>query len=106
MQRVLPLVSAVALAGCATTPAGLADTRVEKTVASSKSSQAFANCVADNLPGDVQIRSEGAHYWVMIYTFDTPRHRWDFTPTTEGSVAQLRSTGLAGAMTGTVEKCA
>src|SRR3546814_3651415 len=83
------------LGGCATTPAGLQSTRVEATVSSSKSSADFATCVAEHLMGDAELRSSGDHYWVLRSVFGVPRHRRDFTPSDSGSVAELRSTGLA-----------
>lgn len=94
------------LAGCATTPAGLMDTRVETTVASSKTTAEFANCTADALAGSVDVRSQGEHYWVIRNVWGTPRHRWDFHPTETGSRAELRSTGLAGAGEDKVRDCA
>src|SRR3546814_2699983 len=94
------------LGGCATTPAGLQSTRVEATVSSSKSSADFATCVAEHLMGDAELRSSGDHYWVLRSVFGVPRHRWDFTPSDSGSVAELRSTGLAGAGQDKVRDCA
>lgn len=98
--------AALALAGCATTPAGLAETRVEKTISSEKTPEAFAVCVAENLPGSVELRSLEGRYWVLIEVFGTPRHRWDFTPSATGSIAELRSTGIAGSESGKVQDCA
>jgi len=105
MKRLI-IIAALALAGCATTPAGLSKTRVEKTIASAKPAAAFATCFAESLPGTPELRSLDGKYWVLIEVFGTPRHRWDFTPTANGSVAELRSTGLAGAESGKVERCA
>lgn len=106
MSKFLPLAALLFLCACATSPASLAQTRVEKTVLSSKSAETVATCVAENLTGDAQLRSLGDHYWVIRYTFGTPRHRWDFTNTADGSIAELRSTGLAGSGADRVEECA
>lgn len=105
-MRLLILPAVLAVAGCATSAAGLYATRVEKTVTSTKTPQSFATCVAEAFAGDVQLRSEGDHYWVLRVIMDVPRHRWDFTPTATGSLAELRSTGLAGAGEDKVRACA
>lgn len=105
-MRKIAAFAALALTGCATTPAGLADTRVEKTILSDKTPEAFAVCVAESLPGMAELRSLEGRYWVLMEVFGTPRHRWDFKPTESGSVAELRSTGLAGSESGKVERCA
>lgn len=97
---------AIAVAGCATSAGGLYKTGVKRTVLSNKPSSDFATCVAESLQGDAQLRSSGDHYWVLRMVLDVPRHRWDFTPTPEGSKAELRSTGLAGAGADKVEACA
>lgn len=104
-MKQLCIVAALALAGCATTPAGLAETRVEKSVTSQKTAQVFALCVAENVSGAI-LRDDGARYWVLLEVFGTPRHRWDFIPTETGSIAELRSTGIAGDESGSVEDCA
>jgi hypothetical protein len=105
MKR-LYILGPLALAGCATTPAGLAETRVERTIMSSKSAEEFAVCVAEHLPGGAELRSFAGKYWVLIEVFGTPRHRWDFTATENGSIAELRSTGLAGSEANKVQNCA
>lgn len=101
------LIAAVMLTGCATTPAGLSGTRVEKVIESGKTPQSFATCVAESLAGEVQLRSEGEHYWVLRIVYGVPRHRWDFTARPSGgSKAELRSTGLTGAGADKVQSCA
>ncbi len=105
-MKTAPLIIIAALAGCATSGAGLYKTDIKKTVYSEKPSSEFAVCVAEALGGSVELRSSGEHYWVMRIIFDTPRHRWDFTPVPGGSKAELRSTGLAGSGAGKVEACA
>src|SRR5690606_3908537 len=106
MRQTSLLVLSCALAGCATSSAGLYETSVKRTVLSQKSSSEFATCVAEAFTGDSQLRSSGDHFWVLRMVLDVPRHRWDFTPTPTGSKAELRSTGLAGAGTDKVESCA
>lgn len=97
---------AVCLSGCATSPAGLYATRIEKVIESPKPPNAFAICVAEVLGGDTELRSDGSHYWVMRNVAGVPRHRWDFTPQPNGSKAELRSTGIVGAGADKVQSCA
>lgn len=104
-MRTFALSLVVFAAGCASTPAGLLETRVEESIVSQKTPQNFATCVAENMAGDVELRSAEGRYWVLVSVFDTPRHRWDFSETPNGSIAELRSTGFAGAGKGTVENC-
>lgn len=101
------LLSAILLGGCATTPAGLAKTNVERTVTSEKSSANFATCAAEHFNGDVTLRSSGDHYWILISIHDYPRYRWDFRPSGAGSIAEGRSTGLTGGGTPkAIKRCA
>lgn len=97
---------ALLIAGCATTPAGLSQTRVEATVPSDKPAAAFATCVAESLAGNAELRSDGTRYWVLRSVAGTPRHRWDFIPAGDGSIAELRSTALAGGAQDKVRACA
>lgn len=105
-KQTFAILLAFALSGCATSAAGLYETSVKKTVLSSRTSQAFATCVAESLVGAAQLRSDGDHYWVLRMVLDIPRHRWDFTPTPAGSKAELRSTGFAGDGEDKVRACA
>lgn len=95
-MKQLCIIAALALAGCATTPAGLAETSLERTVSSTKTAEAFATCVAENLPGGAEMRSAEGRYWVLVKIFGSPRYRADFIPTETGSVAELRSTAATG----------
>jgi hypothetical protein len=99
------LIAALALSGCATTPAGLASTEVKKTVASAKPAKEFALCVAENLPG-ATLRDDGTRYWVLMDVFGVPRFRWDFIPTESGSIAEARSTAIGNSGAKDAEKCA
>lgn len=103
-MKQLCIIAAIALTGCATTAAGLAETRVKRTITSEKDAKAFALCVAENMTSS-EYRTDGERHWVLIQVYGVPRHRWDFTPSENGSVAELRSTGLAGAGTGDAERC-
>lgn len=86
-------IALLALSGCATSAAGLADSKVDTTVTSPKSAQAFATCVAEALVGNNQLRNDGDHYWVLrLNTFGVPISRWDFRNTQNGSTAELRAT--------------
>jgi hypothetical protein len=91
MEKTL-IIAALALAGCATTPSGVAKTEIEGTIPSAKSAQAFATCVAESLPATAQFRQNGNGY-VIVVEVGFRLFRADFTPTASGSVAELRSTG-------------
>lgn len=104
-MKQLVLIAALAVSGCATTAAGLSETRVEKTFESAKPAEAFALCAAENIASS-NMRSDGTRHWVLIEVYGVPRHRWDFTPTATGSRAELRSTGFGGSGSGAVERCA
>lgn len=102
-MRSLPILF-LALAGCATTPAALGRDEVSRTIASTKSAAVVARCAADNFPASMtSIRDLGEGRWYVILG---DRHRWDFTPTATGSVAELRSSGVMGSRSTTVERCA
>ena len=103
-MKQLLVIAALALSGCATTAASLAETRVEKTISSGKTAAKFALCAAENLTSS-EYRTDGERHWVLVQVYGVPRHRWDFVPTSDGSIAELRSTGLAGAGAGAVERC-
>lgn len=97
--------AALALAGCTTTAAGLAQTSVEKAFQSKKSAAALATCVADNSTGDADIRNDGTRYWVIVSASGIARTRWDFIPTATGSTAELRTTALIGKQWAAIEPC-
>ena len=104
-MKQLIFIAALALAGCATSPSGLASTSVESSVTSTKSAKDFAICVAESLPG-ATLRDDGTRYWVLFDVFGVPRFRWDFIPTETGSVVEIRSTAVGGAGTKEVRRCA
>lgn len=104
-MKQLCTIAALALSGCATTSAGLAETAVEQTVASPKSAEAFAVCVAESLPGGAQLRSLDGKFWVLVEVFGVPRYRADFLPTETGSIALLRSTAATGWKRSEVARC-
>ena len=103
-MRRIALIAALALAGCATTPAGLAKTNVEKTFTSTKTALAWATCVAENTP-EAELRSDGTRHWVLVSEFGVPRIRWDFIPTEGGSIVEQRTTAFIGKQSRMVEKC-
>lgn len=105
-MKAIYLTALAALSGCATTPAGLADTDVKTSIASSKTPAAFATCFAESIAGGAQLRNNGEHYWVLRMALGVPRHRWDFKPTAAGSIAELRSTGVAGSGEDKLRACA
>jgi hypothetical protein len=101
--------AAMTLGGCATSSAGLYQTKVETAIPSTKTSQQFATCVAETLQGNNPMRNDGDHYWVVrLNGFQVPIIRWDFVPKPEGgSVAELRTTlNIASAGTTKVRACA
>lgn len=99
------IIAALALGGCAVTPAGLASTEVKRTIASAKPAKDFALCVAENLP-DAEMRDDGNRYWVVFKIFDIPRIRWDFTPSGTGSIAETRSTAIGNSGAREAQACA
>lgn len=97
----------LALGGCATSAAGLAETGVKLTVPSPKTTEAFARCVAEALNAKAQIRNEGIHYWVVRYnTLGMAGSRWDFRPSGTGSIAELRAAINVNAGGDKVRSCA
>lgn len=104
-MKKITLLAALALSGCATTPAGLAQTDLEETVKSTKTAAAFATCLAENM-ASASLRNEGARYWVLVEILGTPRFRYDFTDTDKGSIAEVRSTAIGGAATKELKACA
>ncbi|MFN3943918.1 MAG: hypothetical protein ACK4K7_03165 [Allosphingosinicella sp.] len=84
---------AVLMAGCTTSAAGLERGRLRMTVDSPKSPQAFATCSADTMIGNVQLRGEGDHWWVLRFNgYGVPVTRWDFRAKPGGgTTAELRS---------------
>lgn len=109
-MRSHPLALLLILPSCAMTPAGIMRTPVETSVHSGKTAQSFAVCVSESLFGGTAnvLRSEGEHYWILRYnSYGAPVVRWDFTPTPDGSLAELRTSfqlGIAG--TDKVRACA
>ena len=104
-MRKFALIAALALAGCATTPDGLARKEVKSVIPSTKSAKEFATCVAENLPS-ASLRDDGERYWVVQDMFGFPSFRWDFIPTETGSIAETRSTALGDAGAKDAKKCA
>lgn len=106
-MRWVIVAAAVAVTGCATTPAKLATKEVKASFESAKSARDFAYCVAENLSDASGVQGEGDHYWVLIQgSFGNYFARWDFTSTKGGSKAEVRATGMATRGDGTVEDCA
>jgi hypothetical protein len=83
----------ITLGGCATSAAGLYQSKVEMTVESAKSAQSFATCSVETMIANNQLRNEGDHYWILrMNGYGVPVARWDFTNKPGGgSVAELRS---------------
>ncbi|MEO0699435.1 MAG: hypothetical protein AAFY81_06920 [Pseudomonadota bacterium] len=104
-MKQITILGALMLAACATTPAGLLDTDVEETVESTKTAASFATCVAENMSG-AALRNDGDRYWVLVEIYDIPRMRYDFRPTENGSIVEVRSTALGGAATKELKRCA
>lgn len=93
MRLLITVLACASLAGCATSPAGLYKSKVEKTFTSSKAPQAVATCAADNLKHNTQMRNDGDHYWVLRYNgYNIPQIRWDFLPREGGgTTVELRT---------------
>jgi hypothetical protein len=81
------------VSGCTMSAAGLERGRLQMTIDSTKSAKAFAECSADTMIGNNQLRGEGDHYWVLrLNGYGVPVTRWDFrTKEGGGSRAELRS---------------
>jgi hypothetical protein len=81
------------ISGCSMSAAGLERGRLQMTIDSPKSAKAFAECSADTMIGNVQVRGEGDHLWVLRFNaYGVPVTRWDFrTKEGGGSRAELRS---------------
>lgn len=104
-MKKLIAIAVVALSGCTTTAAGLAETSVEKTFQSDKTARALATCVAENSSGVVDLRDDGTRYWVIVSASGIPRTRWDMFPTGTGSTAELRTTAIVGKQWAAIEPC-
>lgn len=89
---------AVLLAGCVpVSSAGVYRTAIDLTIPSSKSSKDFALCAAQAFAGNNPVTNDGDHYWIDRLSYQgAPFARWDFRPTLNGSVAELRSVALLG----------
>lgn len=107
-MRYLAPLPLLALTGCAASSAGLYREPVEFSVASNRSAQDFATCVAEVVQGPAELRGSGGHWWVVRATgAGTPVVRWDFTDKPAGgSIAELRATAIMGAAKDKVERCA
>lgn len=93
-------------AACATTASGLAETDVERTFESAKAPQQLANCVADRLNGDTEMRNDGDHYWVIRKNgWGAAVTRWDFRPSPTGTAVELRTSIPINAGVGDVRDC-
>lgn len=108
-MRVVVLAAVLLLPGCATSAAGLADSAVEETIASSKTPREFAECSVDHMSGSTDIRGDGDHLYVLRFSgYQTPYARWDFKARPEGgSIAELRRANISvGSGSGDVRACA
>lgn len=101
------VVLALALAGCATSPASVALEPVGQTIQSAKPPEAFARCFADNLPGQIGVlrQEPDGHWLVMITEPGRILHRWDFHATQGGSYAELRSAVPLSKFVSKVQNC-
>ena len=91
-MRYLAILFAVPLSACAMSASGLYRSSVEQTFTSTRSPQSVATCVAESLNGNVQMRNDGQHYWVLRYNgYQVPQIRWDFLPTEAGTRVELRT---------------
>jgi hypothetical protein len=88
----LAVLAGLALAGCATTSAGLYESKVEMILESARPPQEVATCVVERLRWSVQMRNQGDHYWVLrLSSYGSPTVRWDFLPQDGGGTrAELR----------------
>lgn len=92
-MRFAVLAAVTMLTGCATTPAGLAESGLDLTLTSTKSPKDWAQCALANFHGMSQIDDDGTNWWIISPNgFGVPIQRWDFKPTPTGSIAELRST--------------
>lgn len=91
-MKAIILAAGLSLGGCTMSAKGLANSDLDMTVASTKSAQAFATCSAESMIGNNQLRNDGDHYWILrTNMYGVPITRWDFKPTPNGSIAELRS---------------
>tara|TARA_B100001057_G_C22352130_1_gene757521 strand:+ start:105 stop:431 length:327 start_codon:yes stop_codon:yes gene_type:complete len=92
MRAALVVLSALAVSGCATSAAGLANTAADRTLTSAKTPKEWAICAAETLQGSNELRDDGVNWWVIRSNgYGVPIVRWDFKPAPNGSVAELRS---------------
>lgn len=93
MRYVAIVAACVALSGCATSAAGLYQSKVEQTFTSNKEPQVVATCAAEALIGNNQLRNDGNHYWVLRFNgYGVPQIRWDFLPRQGGgTTVELRT---------------
>lgn len=104
-MKQIALITALALAGCTTTPAGLAKTGIKETIPSEKPAKEFALCVAERVPG-ATLRDDGERYWVLVDVWGVPRFRFDFIPSETGSIAEMRSTAVGKSGVKDIRRCA
>lgn len=91
-MRYLVILAALPLSACAMSASGLYRSPVEQTFTSARSPQSVATCVAESLNGNVQMRNNGEHYWVLRFNgYQVPQIRWDFLPRDGGSTVELRT---------------
>lgn len=106
-MRTLLLAPLMGLAACATTSAGLADTNLEETFASTKDPDEVATCAANRMRGDEQVVRDGDRYWfVRRNTYGAATTRWDFIPDGNGGTRiELRASVPMNSGAGDVRAC-
>lgn len=108
MRNLIYVFPILALAGCATSSAGLYQMSVEHRLSGSKSAQEWATCTADLMQGSPTLRGSGGHWWLTRDNgYGIPIIRWDFTDQPGGgSIAELRANAITGAAKDKLARCA
>ncbi|NIJ37920.1 starvation-inducible outer membrane lipoprotein [Sphingopyxis panaciterrae] len=106
-MRLTVAIAALALTGCAASPAGLGKDEIDMTLVSPKKPDVVAGCIALSLQGDnPAIRADENHYVVVRKNgFGAPVIRWDIIGTDTGSRLELRSSLPVGSGSDKVKAC-
>lgn len=106
-MKYLVIIPALAVAGCATSGAGLQQSKVERTWSSAKASKDVAICFGEAVRGNTDIRNDGDHYWVIRNSSYGPMTRYDFQPDGKGGTMIERRSGfnVGGAADDKLEAC-
>ena len=79
------------LAGCAASQGGLLEQSALETYTSGKAAGVVAGCVQQSLQGGPTMGTDGTNYWVTRQNAFGPVVRFDFKPSSTGSVVEYRS---------------